>query len=106
VIRLDTRISQLEQRLSLLEISFRNMEQQVRLSNVPSRSANDQEIAFLRGEIQALRQRDAEIACGLLRVDERTLTPVAREARRKGAADGSEPCRLNMSAPLQVSVSP
>jgi hypothetical protein len=109
VIRLESRINQLEQRLHSIEISFRSLEQQVRLSiNAPgpARGARDPEMVLLRGEVEALRKGLAEIRCGLVRVDERTLTPAAREARRKGATDGADPCRLNASAPLRFSVGP
>jgi len=105
--RLDSRINQLEQRLNLMEISLRSVEQQVRLyTNAPTRSARDQEVILLREEVGALRQRIAELTCGLVRVDERTLSPAAREVRRKGAPNESDPCRLNTSAPLRLSTGP
>jgi len=104
VIRLESRINQLEQRLYAIDINIRGLEHQVRLSaNAPSpaRSASDPELLLLRGQVEALRQRLGEVACGLVRVDERTLTPAAREARRK--TDSPDPCRANVNVPLRLS---
>lgn len=110
LIRLESRINQLEQRLNSIEVNIRSLEQQVRLSsNAPvagSRVAGDTEMVLLRTEIEALRQRLEEIACGLLRVDERTLGPAVSEARRKSASDAADPCRLNSGTPLRLSVRP
>jgi hypothetical protein len=106
VIRLESRINQLEQRLYSMDINIRGLEQQIRLSTnapVSSRSARDPELLLLRTEVETLRQRLSEIACGLLRVDERTLTPAAREARRKTTLDNPDPCRLNVNTPLRLS---
>jgi hypothetical protein len=40
-----------------------------------------------------------EDECGIAKLDERTLTPAARDARRK--AVGNDPCRLNFELPLR-----
>ena len=106
VIRLESRINQLEQRLYSIDINIRGLEQQVRLSaNAPStaRSSSDPELLLLRGQVEALRQHLGEVTCGLLRVDERTLTPAAREARRKSSTDSADPCRANVNVPLRLS---
>ena len=106
VIRLESRINQLEQRLYAIDINIRGLEQQVRLSaNAPSRarSLSDPELLMLRSQVEALRQRLGEVTCGLLRIDERTLTPAAREARRKSSPDSADPCRANVNAPLRLS---
>ena len=102
VIRLDARITQLEQRLYTIETSVRNLEQQSRVAGMSQRgNATQDDIVQLRSEIQALRVQVMEHECALAKLDERTLTPAAREARRKAA--GSDPCRLNFELPLRPS---
>jgi len=107
VIRLESRLSQLEQRFYSLEMNMRSLEQQSRQA-VPAResSARETELFLLRAEVEALQQRLAEIECGLARVDERTLNPSAREARRKTKAGAVDPCRLNADAPLLLLTRP
>ena len=107
VARIESRISLLEQRFYSVEVSLRGLEQQLRLSgSATGRAARDPEVNLLRAEIESLRQRLAEIECGLARVDERTLTPPAKEARRKSAGGGGDPCRLNADAPLRLHARP
>jgi|ERR1043165_740939 hypothetical protein len=101
VIRLDARVSQLEQRLYMIENSMRTLEQQSRISSMNQRGAGVtlDDIALLRSEIQTLQARLMEDECALAKLDERTLTPAARDARRK--AVGNDPCRLNFELPLR-----
>ena len=101
VIRLDSRISQLEQRLYAIETSLRTLEQQSRMAGMSGRGAGvtPDDIAQLRSEIQTLQVRLMEEECSLARLDERTLSPAAREARRK--AVGNDPCRANFELPLR-----
>ena len=99
VIRLDARITQLEQRLYTMETTLRNVEQQSRLSGMSRGGVTQDDIAQLRAEIQSLQARVMEDECGLAKLDERTLTPAAREARRKSV--GNDPCRLNFDLPLR-----
>ena len=101
VIRLDARVSQLEQRLYTIENSLRTLEQQSRMSGMGARGAavTPDDLVLLRNEIQNLQVRVMEDECGLAKLDERTLTPEAREARRKAA--GNDPCRLNFELPLR-----
>ena len=108
VTRIESRLSQLEQRLYSIEVSIRGLEQQSRLSGSTTGRATerDPEVGLLRAEVVALRQRLAEMECGLARVDERTLTPAAKEARRKSARGASDPCRLNADAPLRLPTRP
>jgi hypothetical protein len=107
VTRIESRLSQLEQRFYSIEASIRNLEQQTRLSSgMAGRSTRDPEVLQLRAEVEALRQRLAEAECGLVRLDERTLTPAAREARRKSAGNPADPCRLNADAPLRLLTRP
>jgi cell division protein FtsL len=62
VIRLETRINQLEQRLYTMEASIRNIEQQTRIANTTSRNggvtAND--LSQLIAQLQTLQVRVME----------------------------------------------
>jgi hypothetical protein len=99
-LRLESRLTQLEQRFYMLETTLRGLEQQLRLSDINAgRGARDPEVGPLRSEVEALRLRLAEVECGLTRVDERTLTA---EARRRSSAGAGDPCRLNADAPLRL----
>jgi hypothetical protein len=101
--RIESHLSQLEQRVYSIESSIRSLEQQSRLSGATAgRSARDPEVGLLRTEVGALRLRLAEVECGLAKLDERTLTAAAREARRKSEVAASDPCRLNADAPLRL----
>jgi hypothetical protein len=106
--RVESRIDRLEQRFYTIESSIRGLEQQVRVASAAPRAGaqRDPEVGLLRSEVESLRQRLAEVECGLSRVDERTLTPEAREARRKSAAGTADPCRLGTDAPLRLSTRP
>jgi hypothetical protein len=107
VIRLEGRLGQLERRLYSIEASIRALEQQSRLPDINAgRAARDPEVGQLRSEVEVLRLRLAEAECGLSRVDERTLTAAAREARRRSAAGAGDPCRLNADAPVRLPARP
>jgi hypothetical protein len=102
LMRVESRLGQLEQRFISVESSIRGLEQQVRFPPAaPGAGARDPEVAMLRAEVETLRRRLAEVECGLLRVDERTLTPAAREARRKSSGGAADPCRLDADAPTR-----
>lgn len=105
VIGLERRLSMLEQRFNSVELSINRIEQQSRLSGItPSANtrAQDAQVNLLRAQVEALQRRLTEIECGLLRVDERTFAPAAREARRSAGTIGNDPCRLNRDAPLRL----
>jgi hypothetical protein len=105
--RVESRLSQLEQRFYSVEASIRGLEQQSRLSGgAIGRAARDPEVGLLRAEVEALQRRLAQVECGLARVDERTLGAASREARRKSAAVAGDPCRLNVDAPLPPRTGP
>ena len=99
VIRLENRLTQLEQRMYSIDTSIRSLEQQTRLAGVSSRSVSPEEIAVMHSEIQALQHRIIQDECALAKLDERTLTP---EGRKRGAAATNDPCRLNFEAPLRL----
>ncbi len=100
VIRIESRISQLEQRFYTIEASLRTLEQQSRMAGMNrGGSVTPDDIALLRSEIQRLQVRIMENECALAKLDERTLSPTAREARRRAA--GNDPCRANSELPLR-----
>jgi uncharacterized protein involved in exopolysaccharide biosynthesis len=100
-IRLEQRINQLEQRLYGMETTLRNVEQQSRLGGTTSRNLSEQELALLTTQLQSLQLRLADYDCALAKLDERTLSPAMRDARRKSAA-GNDPCRANADTPLRL----
>ena len=100
VIRLETRLNQMEQRFYTLESSVRSLEQQSRVSGGGLRNGSDDEVRLLRSEIDLLQRRLTDVECGLAKVDERTLTPATRAIRRRAAGD--DPCRLNFDSPLRI----
>ena len=105
--RIESRLSQLEQRFYSVEVSIRGLEQQSRISSLNTgRTERDTEVSLLRTEVETLHRRLAEVECGLARVDERTLSAAAREARRKTETGAGDPCRLNSGAPLRLSARP
>ena len=103
VIRLETRLNQLEQRLYSIDSNVRNLEQQLRLAGSTGRGAGAEDTARLRLELQALQQRLAEHECALAKLDERTLSAAMRAARRKSGPGANDPCRLNVDTPVQLS---
>lgn len=107
LIRVESRLSQLEQRFYSIETTLRGLEHQMRLpSAAAGRGASDPQVALLRAEVDALRRQLAEVECGLAKVDERTLAPAAREARRKSGPETTDPCRLDANAPLRLPTRP
>jgi polyhydroxyalkanoate synthesis regulator phasin len=100
VLRLDNRVTQLEQRLFSIETTLRNVEQQVRLASVPSRSGSQDELARVRSDVDALQRQLSDYECALAKLDERTLTPQKRALRKR--TGNSDQCRANFDAPLQL----
>lgn len=102
---LDRRISMLETRLSSIESSMRSLQQQAMVSerSTVTQPTRDPEVTLLRSEVEILSSRLRELECALVRLDERTLSPAAREARRRTAAQSSDPCRVNPDMPIQLS---
>ncbi len=102
VMRLDTRITQLEQRLFSLENTLRTLDQQTRLSATSPRNVSQDELSRLSSDLEALQRRTKENECGLAKLDERTLTPQKRVERKKSGAADTDPCRLNADTPLRL----
>ena len=101
IIRLETRVNQMETRLYAIESGLRTVEQQSRLAGANQRGLSQEDVARLRAEIQTLQLRLAEDECALARLDERTLSPTMRDSRRKSATR-ADPCRTNPDAPLRL----
>jgi hypothetical protein len=100
VIRLESRLTQLEQRLYAIETSVRTLEQQSRLGSMSSRTISPEDLIRLQSDIQMLQRRIVDDECGLAKLDERTLTPAMRDARRKSGT--SDPCRNSYESPLRL----
>ena len=100
VLRLENRITQLEQRLYTIETNVRNIDQQSRFGGVSSRNVTPEDLVALRTELQTLQQRMSDYECGLAKLDERTLSRETREARRKSGIN--DPCRLNPETPINL----
>ncbi|HKV34784.1 MAG TPA: hypothetical protein VJP89_10695 [Pyrinomonadaceae bacterium] len=100
VIRLETRLNQLEQRLYQIDTSIRNIEQQSRLGGASRGAVSAQDVELLRSQINALQLRLIEDECSLAKLDERTLSAAMRNSRRQSGR--SDPCRVNVDAPLRL----
>jgi hypothetical protein len=101
------RVDQMEQRFYSLESRLSRLEQDSRrIDATPGRTIDTSatELEFLRTQVNGLRTRVGEVECGLLQIDERTLTVAARAARARGQE--SERCRLNTARPVQLSARP
>jgi hypothetical protein len=101
------RIDQMEQRINTIESRLNRIESDSRMSSITaSRPANNNEteLRLLQSQVDGFRLRLGEVECGLLRVDERTLTAAARAARKRGAE--SEICRRDAGAAVQLSARP
>jgi hypothetical protein len=77
VIRLESRISQLEQRFYTVETSVRTLEQQSRMGMNRGGSVTPDDITLLRSEIQRLQARIMEDECALAKF-ELPLRPPSR----------------------------
>src|ERR1044072_8760945 len=70
-IRLESRINQLEQRLYSMETNIRTLEQQSRMAGGTQRGASQEDVTFLRAQLQALQLRQADVECALAELEER-----------------------------------
>jgi uncharacterized coiled-coil protein SlyX len=110
---LQRRVDMIEQRFYMMESRLNSLEQQSRYQSSTSPSSSvrtDSELSSLRTQLELMRaqmdtlnRRLADVECGLLKVDERTLTQAARDMRRRGREDENEPCRLNPSTAIRLS---
>ena len=102
VLRLETRINQLEQRLYSIEASVRSIDTQSRTGSLASRNVSQQDVQLLTSTIQALQLRLTEDECALAKLDERTLSPAQRQARQRSSGARTDPCRLSADTPLRL----
>jgi hypothetical protein len=98
------RLTQIESRFNNIESRLNRIESDVRLSAITPRTTenNDAEIRLLRSQLDTLLLRLETLECGLVKLDERTLTSAARQALRKSAGGATDRCRLEPNAPLQI----
>jgi hypothetical protein len=105
---LSRRIDLIEQRFYGIESRLNRIEQEAitrRASPGPqSPDLRAQDISMLQNEVMGLRLRLGEAECGLLKLDERTLT-AARRMAGKGTA-GSDRCRQDWGSPVQLTARP
>ena len=104
---LSRRIDQVEQRFYSLESRLNRLETSSSpgITSPQVRNTNDIELQFLRTQVDGLRTRVGELECGILRVDERTLSAAARAARRQSARN-TEPCRQEPAKAVELSARP
>ncbi len=106
---LNQRLRILEQRLYIIESSINQLQQQAlnsQRASTPPAAGRDPEIFGLRSEVETFSRRLIEIECGLVKLDERSSTPAAREDRKRLGDTGIDPCRLNAATPLRLSSRP
>jgi len=100
---LSRRIDAIEQRFYQIESRISRIDQQqMRPAGVspPIITTSDAEITYLRSQIDSLRTRLGEAECGLLKLDERTLTAAQRRVTT------TDPCRKSWGDRLTLSVRP
>lgn len=99
---LDRRISMLEQRFYQVESSINRLQTYVasQRPQVSQPNTSDRDVILIRDEVQRLSLRLSEVECGLLKLDERTVT------RRPNTQKSNDPCRVNVDTPLRLSARP
>jgi hypothetical protein len=102
---LERRINSLEQRLYSIELSINRLEQQSATNARTPQPGNrrDVELELLQTQIRTLHGQLGEVACGLSKLDERTLSASVREAQRRSGRPNTDPCRLDPETPLRLS---
>jgi chaperonin cofactor prefoldin len=100
---LNNRINQLERQFNSIETRISRLEQQSRFPGVaPPKLLNyDAELNQMRSHVETLQLRIDALECGLVKLDERTLTTTAKQARRKSNSNETDRCRLDSNVPLQ-----
>ncbi|HUE81433.1 MAG TPA: hypothetical protein VMM84_04895 [Pyrinomonadaceae bacterium] len=104
VMRLDRRISLIEQRFYAMESRLNRLEQQAvsQRPSSPTTAGRDGEINLIINEIGEVRRRLVEVECGVVRLDERTLANRGKPDK----ARGNHPCRLNSDEPVSIPLRP
>ena len=100
-IYLDRRISTLEMRLGTIESTLRTLEQLASSQRITQgQPSRDPETSLLRSEVEMLKIRLREIQCGLVHLDERTLSVTTKAAQKRVSGQSTDPCRLNPETPV------
>ena len=102
---LSQRLSALEQRFFNLELTINQLLSQVSIAQAPSPApagppVSREEVGLMRTEIQLLQRQMAEVQCGLLKLDQRTLPPDSRA--QLTPAETAEPCRRLANSPVRI----
>ena len=115
---LDRRLNMLEQRFYSVESRMNRLEQQMSMlqrvvpapaptpTPTPTAPMRDPATDLLRSEVESMKVRIGELECGILRLDERTLSAASKETRRRAGVQPKDPCRLNAEVPVKLSVRP
>jgi hypothetical protein len=105
---LERRISQIEQRYSFIETRISRLEQESRFpARLPdSGGAIESELRLLRAQMETMQLRLGEAECGLVKLDERTLSVTARQNRRKQSPGEGDVCRAEPDAAIRLSARP
>ena len=105
---LSRRVDQVEQRFYSLESRIGRLEQQQTRPAIspPIFNNNETELSLLRSQVESLRVRVGEAECALLKLDERTLTPAARQVRARARSAGTDICRQDAASPIKLSSRP
>ena len=103
---LSRRVDQVEQRFYMMESRLNRLESQSSRPSVlsPSTGSNDVELQFLRAQVDSFRTRLGELECGVLRLDERTLSLGVRAAHKQSIK--LDPCRLDPTLQVELSARP
>ena len=102
---LSRRVDMLEQRLYSIESRLNQVSTMPHPSIVPSLPSTTQnDIDVLRTSVDGLRIRLGEVECGVLKLDERTLTAAQRRTHRVGST--SDRCRADYGVPVMLSSRP
>ena len=105
---LSRRVDQVEQRFYSIESRIGRIEQQQTRPAIspPIFNNSENDLSLLRSQVESLRLRVGEAECALLKLDERTLTPAARQVRARAAAAGTDVCRQDPGSPVRLSARP
>ena len=106
---LESRINQIEQRFYQIESRINRVEQDsITRRSVTSPQLPDvrsQEISSIQNDIIGLRGRVGELECGVLKLDERTLT-ASRRLSTRAPQSGSDRCRQDWASPVYLTARP
>lgn len=103
---MEFRINSIEQRVYSIESNLRRLEQQINtFERRPAiQSSRNPEIDALRSELETMKNRVREIECGVVHLDERTLSASAKGARRQTGSEPKDSCRLNPETSVRLSL--